>query len=175
MTNFPPQGSGISGSLQLIQSIAPLTAVATSVTFSNLDINTDRKYILEIFVNNRVLNSDYYIFVNNDQVVANYFKTSLSADFGVSAVSSVNSPQFIFMSQVGDRFYGQLNIILGDDTLMRCHNQLMRDVFIPNSGVWNSSVIHNVATANITRLDVVSNNANAIGIGSFFRLYRVHP
>lgn len=175
MGEFPPQGSGISGALQLIQTISPLAAVATSVTFNNLDINTDRRYILEVSVNNQVINTDYYIFVNNDQVVANYFKTSLSADFGASVANSANTAQFMNMSQVGDRFYGQLNIILGDDTLMRCHNQLMRDVFIPNQGTWDSAVIHNVATANITRLDVVSSNALAIGIGSFFRLYRVHP
>lgn len=175
MGEFPPQGSGISGALQVIQTIAPLTAVATSVTFNNLDINTDRRYILEAFVNNQVINTDYYIFANNDQVVGNYFKTSLSADFGASAINSANTAQFINMSQVGDRFYGQLNIILGDDTLMRCHNQLTRDVFIPNVGTWDSAVIYNVATANITRLDIVANNANAIGIGSFFRLYRIHP
>lgn len=168
-------GSSISGAVQLIQSIAPLAADATSVTFSNLDINADKKYILEVFVNNQVLNTQFQLFVNNDLVTTNYRSTELNADFGVSAVTSGNNANAIFMSAVGDRLYGEIRIGLGDDNLMRCHSQFDRDIFFPDVGVWLSSITHTVATVNITRLDIVADHANGIGAGSFFRLYRVHP
>lgn len=171
---FPPQGSGISNALQLVQTVT-VGIASTSITFNNLDINTDKRYFLETFVNNQQANTNYYIFVNNDTTLGNYFKTSLSADFGVSAVSSTNTPEFIFGSQIDDRFYGELRIVLGDDGKMRCYNQLYRDVFIPNPGIWVSSIICTDVLANITRLDITGSNANAIGIGSFFRLYRVKP
>jgi hypothetical protein len=175
MGDFPPQGSGISNVIQLIQTIT-VSVDTTSITFSNLDINTDKKYMIDALINCKQNNTSYSLFVNNNTTAANYYRTELNADFGAVATTSGNDAGFIFISQAGDRLYADIKIILGDDGLTRSQTQIQRDLFgIGNQGVWLASIAYSVAIANITRLDIVGNNADSIGAGSFFRLYRIKP
>lgn len=145
----------------LVQAIVVESDV-TQVAFTNLDGNADGGYFLVAEIEDTIRNNlNYYIFVENDLEPSNYSSTSalggatpadgsavilgsLGSNTGFIDINRSNTGAFNVIS-LFNRIMGQLNI--------QC---ISKKSAIPN----------------ITRLDIVSTDANGIGAGSRFMLYR---
>lgn len=148
----------------------------TTVSFTGLDINTDGKYILEIKVQEaNVANIELSLHINADATEANYDIQKVGIrDTGFSGTAMADNARFcnimknlsidctidITRSIEGfAHFYGYPTYSHGGSEA----TQAWRSFCCSKS---------NGTVANITQIDITSTSADAIKIGSVFKLYK---
>lgn len=154
-------------------------AATTTVTFTGLNINTDRKYILDVLIKtNTATNVSYKIFINNDTTAGNYQTVLISVTAANVISNGYANTQILELDASGGASSGSanINIELGPDGIFRCISHC-NELIAPTAAVKLEiySVSSRVTFANITRIDITASGANQIGAGSIFRLYRVSP
>lgn len=148
-------------------------ANTTTITFDNLNILSHKQYYLSMsIINPQTSESYYYLYYNNDTTLANYNTQSLKGSGNSTIARRASNPS---IAHIRATSYAQFNIFI-DLTNQRVMAFTTASMFVsPNTITCSSSQIrHATALTNITRLDISSVLANAIGAGSVFRLYRIN-
>ena len=150
-------------------------AAATGVTFSSLDISGYRRFVLEVnMLHNSATAGGYLsLYANNDQVDANYHSNAIYCGYGtgVNRESDACSRIIVFNNLTADAVLCDVIIVRGIDGKMHALSK-GRSSIPATVEIWDSAVSWSTS-ANITRLDIVSGVADAIDVGSTFRLWGV--
>jgi hypothetical protein len=150
----------------------------TDVTFSNLDINTDRMYMLYSEVQNaQALASNYQIFFNGDVTVAHYNSNILQAVNGATNFARFNEPRIVSSIATTPHgfFYGYTDLMFNADFNVARWISMNTIGDNTNMGFINYAGTYDTFITNITSITIHSTTASAIAPGSRFRLYRVSP
>lgn len=143
-----------------------------TITFDNLDGNTDEGYILECEINNTSGSSkNINLYCNNDLTATNYYRNMLRGAGNSSIVTGSTADSFI------------AHVLAGSNTLTRSSITpkfvvQSQESCVINGDSTNSSsgvgtVIKITPPTNITSLDIKCEDAtNIFGVGSKFKLYK---
>jgi len=141
------------------------------VPFENLDGNNAWFYMLYFTIKNPTSNDvKYYIFVNNDTDVTNYYTQGLIIAANGTTASRIEEP-IIAHAAPEEAAFCQANITKDPNGYFRAFSFVNFDAF--NVIKFEIASICNTQTIdNITSLTIQSSVANAIGAGSKFLLFR---
>jgi hypothetical protein len=156
------------------QKIAETTvsAAVTTVSFTNLDINTDKAYIFVIKCYNPTANDTHVkLFINNDTTVTNYYTQRLTGEGTTVSSARVNdSWAFIIPPNSSQLIY----------ILIEIDPQGYPKWFTFQTAKNTSSILVNHLAAtktgtvtNITQIDFTGAVNNVIGVNSNFMLFKV--
>jgi hypothetical protein len=147
-----------------IVTYAQLSAAATTITLTNLDLAGDKWWKLMIaYKNVAAATTSIALYYNNDQTATNYYRQYLSVSGAAVASGRVNDA-LIFGAVTNTSQFGHLEITRDVDGYPRA--MLYTNRAAPASiDMLNQIHIRN-NTANVTRIDLVADQANAFGIGS---------
>jgi hypothetical protein len=148
---------------------APVTSF-TPIT--GLDINIHRSYRVEMELKNVAgVNANIEMFINNDLISANYTRV-LSTNSGTNE-TYLGANDALVSGVLGSNEYANLtaNLRCGTGGEVSFISEIARD-FGGTLLQQTSTVSKNSTVTNITQLDIVSTQANSIGIGSTVRIYR---
>jgi len=146
-------------------------AAVTTVSFTGLDLDADKRYLLIFVVTNPTASSSYYdIYFNGDTTRTNYYRQWLGAASTSISAARANDPAIISLGAGKEVF---------------CIVEIMRDPagiprFSTNNNIDDTSAVAInlnygawITSANVTSIDITAGTANAIGIGSKFILFKV--
>jgi len=159
-----------SGTLRLVAS-TEVTSDTTSVSFTNLDINTDKMYVIICNVkNNTASTSSYNLFINSDTTTTNYYTQLLQAAGTALSANRFTSPQVLYLT-AGTRGVSTVKVFLDADSYLKCAFEHLRDT---GSGILYvcGHVSKTASVTNITQIDIQASITNAISAGSTFALYK---
>jgi len=166
----PPSG----GALQLIED-QTLSAPATTLTFSGLDGDDDEVYLLKYKIVKGVVATVLTTLRPNGATTNQASRRT----YGGTASGNVNTTDIAIggngSAATDDVEVGECWIDAKTGTKRSFHGQWSQIngagptdlLWIISSSAWTDTA------ANITSLDVVSDQANGLGAGSYFRLYRL--
>ena len=142
------------------------------VPFENLNGNEDWFYMLYFTIKNPTTSDvKYYIFVNNDTDVTNYYTQGLIIAAGGTTASRIEEP-IIAHVVPEESVFCQANITKDPNGYFRAFSFVNFDAF--NVIKFEITSICNTQTIdNITSLTIQSSVANAIGASSKFILFRI--
>lgn len=169
--------------LSMVQDIT-LAAPATSFSFASLNLETDSNYILKAMLlsatdGGQVIRAT----LNGDATANNYlYQTLLAQLAGVVAAPAAGTHDSI-IGAMGDKsaanVYGlsmlelRLKKIATKSSIIQSDMTVYRPLgATPSVDIYKSNVLW-LTTNNVTRLDIVSDNANGLAIGSRATLYKV--
>lgn len=172
---WAPGAQSGSGAMVLVDSATVAGSAATSLSLTGLDLAADGRYVMQFsFKNATASAANLSLVYNGDTTAANYYVNALTSGTSGSPTASVGA---------NGRFCG-LNASLyvdGETVIQARHDgaplavsrsrrtrtsgsyiELMQDF----STIWNN-------TANVTTLDVVSDVANSLAVGSLIKLWKI--
>lgn len=143
------------------------TAPCNSITFLDLDGNTDEGYSLEIdTVSNVSTTTNMYIFCNNDQTATNYYTEYARSANGSWSTARNNTPLIGIAAPI---LLLRATIAPNFNFISQWYADMVSSYGF--SGICGGYKV--TAPANITRIDIVNSDATLIfGVGSIIRLYR---
>jgi len=141
------------------------------VDFVNLDINRDWEYYLDMTVKNPTgTGSNYYLFVEGDYTLANYYHQWITGTGTTLVVNRTSNPALIYLNS-GERGLSNARITRDPDGYFRFISVINR-----YTGSAQEVVLHTgsktAPVSNITSLRVAAEVSGAIGAGSRFILAR---
>ena len=148
-----------------------LAAAATTITFSSLDYNSDGMYILMGIVKNHAgLANTIKLYFNNDTTDGDYHTQEVSCDNAAISGQRLNLPRLAYIN-------------LSEATFV-CYIQKTPSGYIFATSFPNLEVAANIkfyfekitmdaTQANLTRLDITSNQASGMDIGTSMSLYKL--
>jgi len=142
----------------------------TQITITGLNINTDKFYLL-IFKAKNPTSSEtaYYIFFEGDTNPANYYTQDYVSTGSSYASARFNAPR-IGYNYAGENMFTLALIIRDVDGIPRWGAiTTRRPINVVERGGYGGG--KTAAVTNITRIDIVSSIANAIGAGSKIIMY----
>ena len=160
------------GNFQLVQEQI-LSAAATNVDFTGLDINTDKAYMLVYKLKNLYsAGQNFSIFVEGDYTLTNYYSQCLYATGATVAANNANQPRLCVADVVNDNMIGQALIQRDVDGYFR---------YVSNYGKKTDSSLQfeyqtgrkTATVTNITSIRIHADQANTIAANSRFALYKV--
>jgi len=144
----------------------------TTVTITELDVNRDRAYLLIIIIKNPTgSTSNYYLFVEGDTILTNYYTQYLDCDGTAIGAGRWNMPN-IAVVHAGDNALLEVLLTRDVDGYARFTSRINRR---PAASI-RITIQFGAKTApvtNITRIDIVSAVTNAIGVGSKILIYAI--
>ena len=144
----------------------------TSVSFTNLDINTDKVYVFYINVYNPTTdNAGIDIFVNNDTTVTNYYREHLVASGSSVGAGNVNDNRIMNVF-AGTSTSAHVIVMLDPQGHVRTQTW-ENDRSGTDLRVMLFNVYKSTTETNVTQIDLTASVTNAIGAGSRFALYKV--
>lgn len=146
-----------------------VTSASTSITFTGLDSSVHGGYVLVVdMINNATANSDYYLFVNNDTTLANYNDQYRQIIGNTFSGGSGSTSRFVFCPANGGYSKTLIDIsILTNGIFSYISNNFRSDLTLQDFAGKKIATI-----PKITSLTITAQTANAIGVGSNFRLYK---
>jgi len=161
--------AGLDGILEHWTKIAEVyvDADTTTITITGLDLDADKAYLVVLnFINPQATGSIYHLHFNNDLTDANYKSQRLIASgTGVSA-GTATEPDFAYLPA------GESTPLIGlvgrVGAVPRFHCRSME-----RATCIAIKAVHWDIAANVTRIDIHSTTANAIGAGSRLMLFKV--
>jgi len=142
------------------------------VEFTGLDINSDKAYVIFMFVKNPTSSScSYQIFINGDTTSTNYYKQYAKAS-GTSIAGDRTNDSIMATINAGATMVAVIYVMLDIDGYSRV-------IFIGNRQAPDSveiiitNVAKNTTETNITSIRIAVDVAGGIGAGSKFILARV--
>ena len=167
MTNVP-------GVMHKMQEI--ICGAASFITFSNLNINLDKIYVIHCVIKNAdAAPHNMRILINGDSTVTNYHSQRYTVAAGViAAVPVANDPVFTDIAAAGgnDGCYSVINVMLD----IRGNARIMAnscDNIAANVKVDNAAITYNIVQANITSITIQIASPTSI-VGSQFILLRLN-
>lgn len=154
--------------------IAEVTATSSIdyVDFTGLDINSDKMYVLLLSLTNPYgTGTDYYLLVEGDTNIANYYVQGLGAD-GTTITSGRSNSAYVTCAPGNERTVTV--VFLGKDpanysrAFSLCNRRTGGNVDI---NIFAQT--HAVQTSNITSVRIIGSNSNGIGANSYIALFRV--
>jgi len=148
-----------------------VTSNCDYVDFTGLDINSDWFYVLYFIVKNPTgSNSAYYIFVEGDYTLTNYYRQNLSVNGTSVAGNRANDPPIGYIN-ANDRGLIKVTMVRDPDGYFRVLSELNRDSS-SNIRLGFNMIVKTATVTNITQLRVQAAVSGAIGAGSKFILAR---
>lgn len=147
------------------------TALATTVEFTGLDINTHKKYIISIAYKNGTASAHgLLLYVNGQTVATEYYNQVLQADGSTVAASRNNNAQILAVD-ASDRSSFILNMEIAEGGFAfifanGCRN--VGSIMYSYSNAWSRTV----AVTNITSLTLTAGVTDGIGVGTVIKIYR---
>lgn len=172
--HFPPQGLSLAATSSAFQLVAEDTvsgSAATTVTFTGLDINSDEHYILLYRITNTATGSWISLYVNNDTTATNYYSQTVDVNATTFTGSRNNAP-YIGNINASDEGVGIVNIFRDVSGYFKFASDVVWHTGASVSNL-NFRGSKTATVTNITQLDITASTANALGINSTFKLYRV--
>jgi hypothetical protein len=168
-----PSASG--GAMSLVGTATVSGSAATSLSMSGLNLALDKCYYIQWALKNNTGSStpSLSLYYNSDTTATNY-----ATQYAYAVNSTVNSPSFV-NSAVLDAFTSGTSSSTGDVLIFNDPDGRPRSQFrfsrgsatspqvIGGTHGWNS-------TANITGITVVASVANALAVGSYFKVFKVN-
>jgi len=140
------------------------------VDFVNLDINRDWFYILQTVIKNYQLSADYFIFINGDTTLANYYSQALTATGSSVSANNYNFPAWSYCVTEKQCFVtGFISKEPGGHFVYETIDMRRLDTELQN-WLWTGNRTSPVS--NITSIRIAANKSGAIGAGSRFILAR---
>jgi len=142
----------------------------TTITITGLDINTDKFYLLLFKTKNpTATDSHYYLFVEGDLTIANYYNQYIAGSGTTVSAARASGPSIIYVA-TGERGFCAIWLIRDPDGYPRYYSSITR---YPGASITNvSRTGSKTATViNITRIDLQASVADAIGAGSKLIIY----
>jgi len=145
---------------------------STEVSFTGLDINAHKGYQMESYIDGNGIAANFYLFYENDTDNDNYYHQHLvvgGADGETIAAGRENNAAYCAMA-LGSYLYAVTHIGRGSNGIIHSITQIA-------SQVYTLSLLHysqrcTVAKDNLATLTIQAGQNNAIGAGSWFRLWR---
>lgn len=169
-------GTGIisvkTGFLQKVYDTEVTGSAVTSIDITNLDINTDKMYLILFFPNNTSAStSGYSLFINNDTTVTNYYRQEFYCTGGT--LNSSNNNDALFAHALAGGSSIAIGWLIRDGAgNARCLSHLNHS--LTTTLMQQNRFLAKTATvANITQITLTAGIANAIGIGSRLIIYKV--
>lgn len=168
VTSLTVNGSSIISGALFAESVVSGAAV-TTLTISDLDINTHKSYRIEIeVVNTSGSTSDYSLYVNGDTTATNYYRQNLDSASTTNAGTRQNTALLLSLTA------GMSMILAGN---LMSTNSYLRGTFLGTrytTGITVDTIgYYKTATiTNLTSVTLSASVASSIGIGSKIRIYR---
>jgi len=161
---------GAGGAWQKIAEIE-VTADTTAITFTGLDLDADKAYFLLFKVKNPSTSElAYYLFFNDDTTTSNYYNQLIHGDDSNISGARENRPVIVGITG-GSVGLSKVTIMRSPDGRPRYMAENTRES--PSSirvslryGAWTTD-------ANVTKIEIQSQDANAIGAGSKVILFKL--
>lgn len=159
--------------LELLADYTVSGSAITSYTFSGLKLNADEEIVLVSDLNNTgATSSNYYVFVNGNSTITNYYMQTMYASSSSTGGSRNNHSAITYVVN------GTKNFV---NTPMKLTNngffeyQSSETVGYGGSSITLSSIYGSstFTLSQINSLTISASQTNAIGIGSRFQLYKV--
>lgn len=150
-----------------------VSTATTSVTFDNLTIGKDSEYLLVADRFNPTSSSSIRLFANNNQTNTNYWRQFVYAAGTTTGATRVNESSFGY-SITNHRVLSIASIKLTNNGYFTVQSNYAAD-YTTGSEVYigKQYMTSTFTTTEITRLDVVSQAANGLGVGSRIELYKL--
>jgi len=141
------------------------------VDFTELDINRDWEYYLDVVIKNPTDSyAIYYLFVEDDYTLTSYYNQSLFAHDTTIIATRDNNPE-IASSKTGDRVLSNIRITKDPDGYFRYTSFQSRESS-PAITLRMNCGMKTAPVSDITSLRVSASVSGAIGAGSRFILAR---
>lgn len=148
------------------------SAAVTSITFTGLNILTDKSYYYEIELFNPTgVTSSVSLYINNDLTSTNYSRQNLIGT-GTAVTTSRSNECIIASVQVMSSGMAHGSIILDVVAPRARYDSLQTRYSASTLELVLAGIAKTTTDSNITRLDFISSVTGGIGIGSKIRLYR---
>ena len=134
------------------------------VDFTGLDGNTDKFYELFLTITNPEAAASFFLFVNGDTTVTNYYEQYLDAN-GTTVVAGRSNDPTVAYAAIGERTMARVTITRDPDGYFKY--LCLMSYKTGSAVILQSRAGSKTGTvANITSLRVASSVAGAIGVGS---------
>jgi len=166
-TNFQPTSP-----VDMLVGEIEVSQATTEVSFTGLDINAHKGYVLESYINGAAAGSNYYLFYNNDETNTNYYhqRLEVGGSDGTSITAARANNAAYCASAVASNIYAVTHIDRGADSIIRSITQSINQAYTVSLFIYAQR--HTVSQNNLTTLTIQAGQENAIGAGSRFRLWR---
>jgi len=146
-----------------------LTAAATTISVTSLDILTDKGYTFELLINNTTVSAaSYRLFFNTDTTNTNYYIAY--SGYAAGAVSGLANVSLICAAMAGAKIYCRGSISQTSDTLNA------QSKYTDDNGallsVFNLNLNYTPTVTNLTQMDFTSTVASGFGIGTVLRVWK---
>lgn len=145
---------------------------STIVEFTDLDINAHKGYMLESYIDGAGLAANYYLFYNDDTDNANYYHQHLvvGGTDGQTVTAGREQNAAYCAMVLGSYLYAVTHIGRGSNGIIFSITQITNQVNTISLLLYAQRCT--VAKDNLTTLTIQSGQSNAIGAGSWFKLWR---
>lgn len=160
-------GAGISKVADYTVSGSP----TTTISFTGLDINTDKCYIAFLNIKNALAQGIAVgCWINGDTLYSNYTTQSLTAN-GATLTGERSSDNYIFRIDSQSSGSGTAKIFKNVTNYPQLFGEEIKGVTSGTQVVLHT-ICKNATVTNITQIDFGSNVANGIDVGSYVGLFK---
>jgi hypothetical protein len=172
--NTPHVAADLSEAITKIYDTTVTGAAVTSVQFTGLDLDSDGTYFIVIDLYNAAAGgANILLEANGDTTTTNYENTRIQAD-GSSISNTLFNTAGITYCDAGLQVVA--HIYVSKHASKYAMGNCISNFYVAGAThpiLWNSTWIKKNATTNFTSIEIVSSQANGIGIGSRIILYQV--
>lgn len=164
-------GSAIGGGMTYIGIATVSGSAATDLTYSSLDLAADGSYFVQFsFTNATGANAAISLWFNADFTGTNYYRQTISAD-NTTIAGSRGNDGFAFQLTASTVAVGTITI--QPDLTGRPRSSIQNSRNDPTLiQLHDVRHVRNVA-ANVTSITLRSNVANSLGVGSYFKVFKI--
>jgi hypothetical protein len=169
-TEMDANFTNLNAEVSLVSETEVTGSAVTSVDITDLDMNTDKSYRVEIEWANPVGGASLRLYINGDNTNSNYYAQQFLVDDTTVVGSRVNIPNIAFVDSAVDTFIvGTVGTALDN----RCRSQWQsNDSTGATTAMRLYEVISTTQFTNITQMTFTAQSAGAIGVGTKIRIYR---
>lgn len=160
--------------LKLVETKTIAGAAVTQVSFTGLDLNTDKQYFLiGTLLNSSGAGSIYAVYVNADGVGANYRRIAVNGSGALATSDAASNPNITSVS-LADAEEAYIDAYFKVSGSGYGHYRVRyAELGTAMASITDTMITHSANTTNITSIQIEANQANGIGIGSTFSLYKL--
>lgn len=169
-TEMDANFTNLNAEVSLVSETEVTGSAVTSVDITDLDMNTDKSYRVEIEWANTVGAASLRLYINGDTTNSNYYSQTLWVDDTTVVGSRVNIPNIAFVDSAVDTFIvGTVGTALDN----RCRSQWQsNDSTGATTAMRLYEVISTTQFTNITQMTFTGQASGSIGVGTKIRIYR---
>lgn len=174
---MPVSGSYIGDKNQILAGLVAtkvaevkLTADTTGVSFTGLNLEADKRYVIRCFFV-CTQNQSISMYANNDTTVTHYLRQLLQTYNGTICAST--TAQDSRVSSCYHRGFSDIQVLKISGQYAQGISVSSHDTNVPDQQLEFCTWTHVSDTTNITQLDLISNAANGLKIGTVIGIYRM--